>query len=424
MTVLGTPSVRRAVPDGKLGLYAMVFLANMGWGVMSPVLANVQAEFRVSVFEIALANSVFGLARLILDVPIGLVMDRVDPRLVRFFGAAVLAIGSVLCAVAGDFSSLLFGRFLHGVGAAIIQVTNMVWISRLSTDERRGRDLGIYQAVLLAGASFSPIVAGTLADLGTWRASFWFSAIMALLGFTPMLVGNRDWMNRVGSRAAQVKSAEVPEAKPSGRADATWVLIVANLVTFVLHFSMSSFQNTVIPLFAGSVLGLEAGAIGLALGASMVLRFVMSLVGGELSDRYGRRAILIPGLIIMGLGMLMFNAVTDLRGFWVAMVVLSMGRFGDNVPATVLADHTPSWRWSRLMGFSRAVGDLGLVLGPVAAGLSLQAFGYGTTTVLSAAMLWIGAMTVMVGVREVRQRQPILGGAGAWWRSRQGNDHL
>jgi MFS family permease len=247
---------------------------------------------------------------------------------------------------------------------------------------------------------------------------------MALLGFTPMLVGNRDWMNRVGSRAAQVKSAEVPEAKPSGRADATWVLIVANLVTFVLHFSMSSFQNTVIPLFAGSVLGLEAGAIGLALGASMVLRFVMSLVGGELSDRYGRRAILIPGLIIMGLGMLMFNAVTDLRGFWVAMVVLSMGRFGDNVPATVLADHTPSWRWSRLMGFSRAVGDLGLVLGPVAAGLSLQAFGYGTTTVLSAAMLWIGAMTVMVGVREVRQRQPILGGAGAWWRSRQGNDHL
>ena len=147
MTGLTEPPVRRGVPDGKLGLYAMVFLANMGWGVMSPVLANVQAEFGVSVFEIALANSVFGLARLILDVPIGLVMDRIDPRLVRFFGAAVLVIGSVICALAGDFSSLLFGRFLHGVGAAIIQITNMVWISRLSTDERRGRDLGIYQAV-------------------------------------------------------------------------------------------------------------------------------------------------------------------------------------------------------------------------------------------------------------------------------------
>jgi MFS family permease len=267
MTRLTIPPVRCARSDGKLGLYAMVFLANVGWGVMSPVLANVQAEFRVSVLEIALANSVYGMARLILDVPIGLVMDRVDPRLMRFSGAVVLAIGSVLCAVAGDFSSLLFGRFLHGVGAAIIQVTNLVWISRLSTDQRRGRDLGIYQAVHQAGASFSPIVAGTLADLGTWRTSFWFSAIMALLAFTPMLVGNRDWMNRIGSATAQETSAEQSEEKLSVQTSSTWVLIVANLVTFVLFFSASGFQNTVIPLFAGSVLGLEAGTIGLALGS-------------------------------------------------------------------------------------------------------------------------------------------------------------
>jgi DHA1 family multidrug resistance protein-like MFS transporter len=422
MTGLTEPPVRPALRDEKTGLYAMVFLANMGWGVMSPVLANVQAEFGVSVFEIALANSVFGLARLILDVPIGLVMDRVDPRLVRFFGAAVLATGSVICALAGDFSTLLFGRFLHGIGAASIQVTNMVWISRLSTDERRGRDLGIFQAALQAGASFSPIVAGMLADYGTWRASFWFSAIMALLGFMPMLVGNHDWWNRVRTPVAQEKSPERPEAKPSVLVDPNRVLIVANLVTFVLHFSVSSFQNTVIPLFAGTVLGLEAGVIGLALGVSAVLRFVMSLVGGEVSDRYGRRAILVPGLIVIGIGILMFNAVTDLRGFWVAMLVLSIGRFGNNVPATVLSDHAQASRWNVLMGFNRAVGDLGFVMGPVAAGLLLQAFGYGPTTTVSAAMLWASAIAVMIGVPETRQRRSVLGGFRSMWRSRQRND--
>jgi MFS family permease len=416
-------SQRPANSGGKLGLYAMVFLANMGWGVMSPVLADVQAEFQVSVFEIALANSVFGMARLILDVPIGLVMDRVDPRLVRFFGAAVLAIGSVICALAGDFSSLLFGRFLHGVGAASIQVTNMVWISRLSTDERRGRDLGIFQAVHQAGSSFSPVIAGALADYGTWRASFWFSAVVALLGFMPMLLGNSDWRNRVRIPAAREMSAERPEAKPSVRADATGVLIIINFVTFFLSFSMSGFQNTVIPLFAGSVLGLEAGAIGLALGLSTVLRFVMSLVGGEISDRYGRRAILIPGLIVMGLGILMFNAVTDLRGFWVAMLVLSVGRFGNNVPASVLADHTPSSRWSLLMAIFGAIHDVGNVVGPIGAGLLLQIFGYGPTTALSAAMLWAGAIAVAGGVPETRQRQSVLGGVRAMWRRRREKHH-
>ena len=247
---------------------------------------------------------------------------------------------------------------------------------------------------------------------------------MALLGFMPMLVGNHDWWNRVRSPAAQVKSAERPEAKSSVRADATWVLIVVNLVTFVLTFSMSGFQNTVIPLFAASVLGLEAGAIGLALGVSTVLRFVVSLVGGEVSDRYGRRAILVPGLIVIGIGILMFNAVTDLRGFWVAMLVLSAGRFGNNVPATVLADHTPASRWNVLMGIMGAVHDVGFVMGPVAAGLLLQAFGYGPTTILSAAMLWVGAITVIVGVPETRQRRPVLGGVRAIWRGRQGKDRL
>ena len=231
-------------------------------------------------------------------------------------------------------------------------------------------------------------------------------------------------MESGGSPAALVKSAETPEAKSSVRANANCVLIVANFVTFVLSFSMSGFQNTVIPLFAGSVLGLKAGAIGLALGVSTVLRFVMSLVGGEVSDRYGRRAILVPGLIVIGIGILMFNAVTDLRGFWVAMLVLSVGRFGNNVPATVLADHTPSSRWNLLMGFNRAVGDLGLVLGPVAVGLLLQAFGYGPTTILSAAMLWVGAITVIFGVPETRQRRPVLGGVRAIWRSRRGKDRL
>jgi MFS transporter, DHA1 family, multidrug resistance protein len=414
------PPVRRALRDEKNGLYAMVFLANMGWGVMSPVLANVQAEFRVSVLEIALANSVFGFARLILDVPIGLLMDRIDPRLVRFSGASVLVAGSIICALAGDFSTLLVGRFLHGVGAAIIQITNLVWISRLSTAERRGRDLGIYQAVLQAGASFSPIFAGTLADLATWRASFWFSAVMALLGFVPMLVGNHEWWNRVGSPVAPKRPAQPAEAKPPSRSNVTGVLIVANLVTFVLTFSISGFQNTVVPLFAASVLGLEAGAIGLALGVSTVLRFVMSLVGGEVSDRYGRRAILIPGLVVMGLGILMFNAVTDLTSFWIAMIVLSLGRFGQNVPATVLADHTPASKWNVLMSIMGAVHDVGFIMGPLVAGLLLESTGYASTALLSAGMLWAGAAAVIVGVPETRQRRSLFGGIRAIWKGRSG----
>ena len=265
---IAVQALKRFMGDEKLGLYAMVFLANMGWGVMSPVLADVKTEFAISVAEVALANSIFGVARLVLDVPIGLVMDRVNQKWLRLAGAAVLAVGSVLCAMAPSFPVLLAGRFLNGVGAAVIQVTNLVWISRLSSEDRRGRDLGIYQAVFQAGMSVSPMAGGLLADLsGGGPAS----------GSRP---GPRSWVScrcwwgrRAGSprsrpRAVPPGARSAPESTvrqhdPGRARRALWV---ANLVTLVSFFSVGGFQNTIAPLFGSTVLDLDAGDIGLALG--------------------------------------------------------------------------------------------------------------------------------------------------------------
>jgi|GEM_PF-1524121 len=403
----GVLNVKSALADEKLGLYFMVFLANMGWGVMSPILGNLKTEFGVSMAEVALASSAFGLARLVMDLPIGLLMDRIDQRVLRFAGAAVLSAGSLLCALAPSFPIILFGRLVTGFGAAIVQVTNLVWISRLSTDERRGRDLGIYQAIFQAGASISPIASGFLADWGTWRASFWFAAVMALLAFVPMLKPKAGWIERLRQSASASDLPYEFKATSGSRNRALSALVVANVVSFVLFFSVGGFQNTVTPLYGSQILNLDPGAIGLALGVSTLLRFGMSIVGGELSDRFGRRVVLIPGLIVIGLGTLVLTMASDLVGFWIAIIVVSFGRFGNNVPATVLADHSPPNRWGLMMGVNRAVGDLGAVLGPVTMGLMLDSHGYGATMLFSAAIVWASALMVIVGVSESLPRQPI-----------------
>ncbi len=407
-------SLRRVLQDEKLGLYFMVFLANMGWGVMTPVLGDIQAQFAVGITELALANSAFGLARLVLDVPIGMLMDRVDQRWLRLAGAVTLSGGSILCASAPSFYVILLGRLLTGVGAAIILVTNLVWISQLSTDERRGRDLGIYQALFQAGASISPIAGGVLADWFSWRVSFWFSAGVSLLAFAPMLNPRATWIQKVRIKSAESKKPQPQGDAPKQRRGMLSALIVANVVTFVLFFSVGGFQNTVIPLFGSLVLGLDAGVIGLALGLSTILRFVVSLVGGELSDRYGRRVVLVPGLILVGVGTLMFNFATDLVTYVMAILVLSIGRFGNNVPATVLADHAPKAQWAFLMGLNRSVGDLGAVFGPVAMGLLVENHGFGSTMLFSAGIVWLSALIAAAGVTETRAYQPVLAPIRRW----------
>ncbi len=390
-----------------MGLYVMVVIANMTWGVTSPVLGNIQAEFGVSVIAVALLNTAFGLARLVLDIPVGLLMDRIDRRLLRLAGNTALVAGAVLCAASVNFYMMFLGALVNGVGGAIILVTNMVWITRLSTEERRGWDLGLYQALFQLGVSISPIISGVLTVLMSWRAGFWFAAGMAVLGFLPMLIGRGEWINRLPAGTKRDEQQMSAAGKPRLPATALSALFVANLVTFVLMFLVSGLQNTVIPLYGSLVLGLDAGAIGLAMGFSMMIRFAVSLIGGKLSDQFGRRAILIPGLILIGVGAIMLNFAYDLASYWWAIMVTSIGRFGNNVPATVLADHTPSNLWSVLLSVNRFVGDVGVVLGPATMGLLLESHGYGSTIAFTTAAVWISAIAVIVGVSEVRSARPV-----------------
>ena len=91
------------------------------------------------------------------------------------------------------------------------------------------------------------------------------------------------------------------------------------------------------------------------------------------------------------------------------MLVLSFGRFGNNVPATVLADHADPQRWGLVMGLNRMIGDLGTVMGPVVMGLLLESQGFGLTTIVSAALVWVCAFTVVWGVSEVRPHRSLIG---------------
>ncbi len=108
--------------------------------------------------------------------------------------------------------------------------------------------MGIYQAVFQAGTSLSPMASGLLADWFSWRASFWFSAVMSLLAFVPMLNQRAAWMDKLRIRSAEMKKPRRESYAPSNRRTVASALLVANIVTFVLFFSVGDFRNTVIPL--------------------------------------------------------------------------------------------------------------------------------------------------------------------------------
>src|SRR5690606_38141064 len=125
-----------------------------------------------------------------------------------------------------------------------------------------------------------------------------------------------------------------------------------------------------------------------------------SIVGGFVADRYGHRAILAPGLFFMGVVMAALTLVHSAAGFFLFSALLGLTRFGNNVPAALLADNVGRSAWGRSMGMNRFIGDFAVVLGPVLLGYIVDVSGYLATALFCAVLSFASAALAMFIAKE------------------------
>ncbi len=151
----------------------------LGQGVISPVLPLYAKEFGVGAALVGATISVFGLARMLLNLPAGLLSDRFGYRLLLVGGPAISAVGSFLCAAAGDIWQLLAYRFVAGAGSALFMTGALILVTDISTPENRGRMLSLQLGSLLLGVSIGPAVGGLTAQFFGLRAPFVVVGLLA-----------------------------------------------------------------------------------------------------------------------------------------------------------------------------------------------------------------------------------------------------
>ncbi|MCL4534458.1 MAG: MFS transporter [Bacteroidetes bacterium] len=387
-----------------LSFYALGFLSHLGMGIVSPNLPNIQEAFTISTTQVGLFMASFGLARLFLDLPVGMALDRVNRSVLMTMGLLIMASGALIAASATSFPMVVLGRSTMGAGSCMLNLTVLVHLNQASTREIRGRVIGIQQTAELTGSLLSPVIGGFLGGIYGWRAPFLFCAVIAVFSAGFVFVTRRL---RASSGAGE-RGEGRPHQRASGtRADlySPWRIVAIDFVTLSLFFSAAGFLNTAAPMYGGTVLGLRPEAIGLALAVGTIVRLFTSLGGAAISDRYGRRFVLIPALLILGLGTLSFNVVTSFPLYVTAVGFTGLGRLGNSVPVVLLADILPANRVARFIGLNRFVGDLGYIIGPLLVGWLIDISGYLAATLAVTGMLWTGATLATTVVREPA-RQP------------------
>jgi MFS transporter, DHA1 family, multidrug resistance protein len=397
----GIPQLFRENP--MLLTLSIIMLTNMlGFGMIVPVIPLYGRTFDVSTTMIGLLVTSFGVARLISNFPAGRLADRIGRRKLLVTGPLISASGASLAFAAPDYWLLVGALSIQGIGSAAYATAAMTTLADISSDHNRGRMMSIHQGSLLLGASFGPSVAGVIGGTLGLRAVFLAAVIMylavAAIAFTRVTETLQRERGQTGRRGRTA-----PGAGSLALLMNVSFLAVA-FVSMTVFFSRTGGRSTMIPLRGAEDLLMDPLMIGALLTVGSALNVVTLPLAGWGIDRFGRKNMIVPSLIVSGTATFLLATVNSVAGFFLAMALLGIGTgIAGPAPAAYVADLARGRNYGATLGLFRTMSDFGFVLGPILLGWLADLRSFTFALYVNAAALFAAALVFAVFAREARR---------------------
>jgi MFS family permease len=288
--------------------------------VMSPVLI---ADLGVNAGDLADASGVWFLTFAAMQIPVGVALDRVGPRLTAavLFGIGAAG-GAALFAVASTAFELKLAMALIGLGCSPVLMANYYIFARAFSPAVFGTLAGVVIGVGSLGNIASSLPLAYAVEMLGWRGSLWGLSVASLLVAGAVAVLVRD-----------------PERLPPGprgsvldilRIRALWLILPIMAVNYL---PAGALRGLWVGPFMADIYGLDAGGIGrvtLAMGLAMVFG---NLAYGPLDRVLGTRKWLVfGGNTVVAAGLLALWAMPAQGVLFAAMMLAGIGFFGASFP--------------------------------------------------------------------------------------------
>ena len=394
---------RAALPWEVWALLAGSFLVAAGYGIVAPALPAFAQSFGVGVTAAAAVVSALPVLRLLFAPVSGRLVARVGERAMYLTGLLVVAASTGACALATSYVQLLVFRGLGGIGSTMFSVSAFSLIFRLAPEGRRGQLSGLFTGAFLLGGISGPVLGGGLVAFDV-RAPFLVYA--AVLVVATAVVGTL--LARSTALGTRIDDPQVTPLTLSGalRFPVYRAALASGLAT---GWAVQGVRVALVPLFVAVALGREPLWAGIALTVFAAGDGAMLLATSGLSDRVGRRPVVMAGLGIVAVGTACLGLFPNLVVLLVASLVAGAGA-GLLQPAqgAAVADLVGSGRSGgpALSGFQMAT-DVGAIVGPIAAGALAEGLGFSAAFGVSggvaalALLVWLvaGSRTERQGIR-------------------------
>jgi EmrB/QacA subfamily drug resistance transporter len=341
--------------------YFMVVLDAL---VVITALPRMQRDLHVGLSSLQWTVNAYGIAFAAGIITAAALGDRFGRRRVFTGGLALFTLASAACALAPNAGELVAARTVQGLGGAVVLPLSLTILTTAFPAEKRGMIVGVYGGLAGLAVALGPLVGGVVTEGIDWHWIFWINVpigvVAALLGsrLLPESSGPAERLDLVGvglvtagvvalvwglTRAGDLgwSSAETAIALTAGglllaaflawenrlgepmvplRLFADRTFAAGNVTTFLMSGSIFAAAFFVTQEFQFAR-GYSPLGTGLRLLPFFGTPMVVAPLAGALSDRIGRRPIMVAGLTLQALGFVWVAARGSLATGWIELAV-------------------------------------------------------------------------------------------------------
>ncbi|HYM41003.1 MAG TPA: MFS transporter [Thermoplasmata archaeon] len=351
--------------------FFMSYFGRMIWSVFDVYATSL----RPTLFEDSLVFSLFFVGYVAVQVPAGLVADRVRPNLVT--GVSLIAVGLALLlggsaeGMAVEYlSSLLMGLAAGWIYPDTVRALTALFPSR----ERRAVAMGYYSLAWPMSVFLLGIVLPITAVAVGWRGGYTLVALVAiLLGVVYLFIDVEVFRPQRASLAFLITRNSL-------------LIAFGGFAFFLPYWAVTLFA---FDYFVGT--GMAAFPAGLAVAFLALAGIPSTLVSGYVMNRVGIRRAAVSSLILYGVAFLLLAAFQDF--FVILGVALAMGFFRFLVTPinAEIVSEIGEERAGHVTGFANVFWQLSGVVAPILAAFVISGFGYAVCWYAMGALVFVAA---------------------------------
>jgi multidrug resistance protein len=380
--VLGEVVVASLVKDtqmtpGKISniillLSASVALMMTGYGIIMPVFARRLGEFGDGVKELGAMTMAFALAQMIGAPLWGGVADRRGRRPIILLALTAVTLSYIGYIFAPNVVVFISVRAVAGFLTAGLFPAGMGVVADIVPEEQRARWVGIIMGSYAVGMIFGPVIGGFLYDALGYAAPFILSSVVAFLALLAALFRIPETRNREQRWREALRSRRDRPLAP--KKQSLWAILPRPLtiigtllfIDFIGSFGFAFVEPQMVFYFYDELLWTTV-QFGVVVGVYGMVMVAGQMVLGQLSDRWGRKPIILAGLVP---NLFFYIGLATLTDYDTMIMVAAVAGLGNALIAPAISayylDITAKEHRSRVVGVKESFLALGGVLGPLA----------------------------------------------------------